>query len=134
MDTSRIYHQVRGQATIKLYVIYNCLSVWCFSLGAYLVPIVGHLQIFDRLCCSFGQDILDSLYLSVSRSVRRDGSSLLPPFTNFFISCLYVVIHAMVLCGMVTTLNVAFNSYNNSLVTLLVSNQVRVASCALHWT
>ena len=27
-DTSKMYHSVRGQDTIKLYVIFNALEVW----------------------------------------------------------------------------------------------------------
>jgi hypothetical protein len=43
-DASKMYHSVRGQDTIKLYVIFNAL------------------EIADRLCCAFGQDVLDTLF------------------------------------------------------------------------
>lgn len=43
-DTSKMYHSVRGQDTIKLYVIFNAL------------------EIADRLCGAFGQDVLDTLF------------------------------------------------------------------------
>lgn len=39
-----MYHKVRGQDTIKLYVIFNAL------------------EIADRLCGAFGQDLLDTLF------------------------------------------------------------------------
>jgi hypothetical protein len=55
-DTSRMYHSVRGQETIKLYVLYNVL------------------EIADRLCCSFGQDLLDSLCSRSALGRRKDGS------------------------------------------------------------
>jgi hypothetical protein len=42
-DISFIYHYIRGQATIKLYVVYNVL------------------EIFDKLCQSFGGDVLQVL-------------------------------------------------------------------------
>jgi hypothetical protein len=44
VDTSVMYHLVRGQAVIKLYIFYNMLEV------------------ADKLLSSFGQDILDALY------------------------------------------------------------------------
>ena len=44
VQMSQIYHFVRGQSFIKLYVILNMLDI------------------FDRLFCTFGQDIVDSLY------------------------------------------------------------------------
>jgi len=48
IDTSIIYHYIRGQAAIKLYVLYNILEV------------------FDKLCCSFGQDIFDALFCNTT--------------------------------------------------------------------
>jgi hypothetical protein len=35
MDASKMYHTVRGQDTIKLYVIFNALEVSCYTLGSY---------------------------------------------------------------------------------------------------
>ncbi|KAI3700098.1 hypothetical protein L2E82_44714 [Cichorium intybus] len=43
-DISLIYHMIRGQGTIKLYVVYNVL------------------EIFDRLCQNFGGDVLQTLF------------------------------------------------------------------------
>ncbi|KIR71521.1 hypothetical protein I310_04828 [Cryptococcus deuterogattii CA1014] len=56
-DASKMYHTVRGQDTIKLYVIFNAL------------------EIGDRLCCAFGQDVLDTLFAreTLSPSVRKRG-------------------------------------------------------------
>lgn len=42
VDSSRLYHSIRGQSTLKLYVIYNVLEV------------------ADKLCASFGLDVMDS--------------------------------------------------------------------------
>ncbi|CAI5746452.1 unnamed protein product [Peronospora destructor] len=44
VDMSRVYHAIRGQSMIKLYVLFTMI------------------EIFDRLFSSFGQDVLDSLY------------------------------------------------------------------------
>jgi hypothetical protein len=54
VDTSQIYHLVRGQSVIKLYVIFNMLDI------------------FDRLAASIGQDVLDSFYYIISdKSLRK---------------------------------------------------------------
>ncbi|KAF9433778.1 hypothetical protein BGZ76_008995 [Entomortierella beljakovae] len=97
VDASRTYHFIRGQNAMKLYAIFNCL------------------EIFDRLCCSFGQDILDSLF---SKSTL--GSH--PPKATFTASR-HALAHTMVLFYQMVTLNVAVNSYSNALLTLLISNQ-----------
>jgi hypothetical protein len=36
-DASRMYHSIRGQAAIKLYVIYNVLEVRCLNLSLYFM-------------------------------------------------------------------------------------------------
>jgi hypothetical protein len=41
VQMSRVYHYIRGQSMIKLYVL------------------IGMVEIFDKLMCSFGQDALD---------------------------------------------------------------------------
>lgn len=108
-DASKIYHSIRGQDTIKLYVIFNAL------------------EIGDRLCASIGQDILDCLF---SRSTleplsrRRPVSShTFRPFLFFFLALAYNVAHALVMVYQLISLNVAINSYDHALLTLLVSNQ-----------
>ncbi|KAK0411102.1 hypothetical protein QR680_005483 [Steinernema hermaphroditum] len=69
VDTSMIYHIVRGQSVIKLYICYNMLEV------------------ADKLFSSFGQDILDSCFWKAA-----------------------------------TCLNVAFNSQNQALLAIMLSN------------
>src|SRR4051794_747696 len=56
VDASQIYHIIRGQSAIKLYVIFNVL------------------EILDRLCCSFGGDILDSLFSRSTLGKKKDDS------------------------------------------------------------
>jgi Eukaryotic membrane protein family len=135
-DISYIYHNIRGQSVIKLYVVFNVM------------------EIFDRLCCSFGVDILDSLgwttasavnYFNARTSQRvaaqqrapRNSSGpenavsaqsfrgfvLLTRVTvDYLCTLVYVCLHATVLVLWVVTLNVAINTQNNALLTLLVSN------------
>ncbi|KAH8979631.1 eukaryotic membrane protein family-domain-containing protein [Lactarius akahatsu] len=108
-DASKIYHSIRGQDTIKLYVIFNAL------------------EIADRLCASIGQDILDCLF---SRSTLLLLSRRLPvtthtirPVAFFLLATLYTVAHALVMVYQMLCLNVAINSYDNALLSLLMSNQ-----------
>jgi hypothetical protein len=105
-DASQMYHSVRGQDVVKLYVIFNVL------------------EIADRLCCSFGQDLLDSLFSRSTLARRKDGQQpYLRPLGFFALSLLYVLAHTLVLLYQLVTLNVAINSYDNALLTLLLSNQ-----------
>ena len=106
LDASRMYHWVRGQAAIKLYVIYNLLEV-C-----------------DRLLSALGQDVLECLFSREALERKPDGhSKVLRPLWLFVLALIYSVIHSTALFYQVVTLNVAVNSYSNALITLLMSNQ-----------
>ncbi|CAI7588127.1 unnamed protein product [Penicillium bialowiezense] len=105
-DASRMYHWIRGQAAIKLYVIYNVLEV------------------SDRLLAAIGQDVLECLFSREALERRPDGrSKIIRPFWLFLLALAYTVSHATSLFYQVMTLNVAVNSYSNALITLLLSNQ-----------
>ncbi|KAJ9117019.1 hypothetical protein QFC22_004677 [Naganishia vaughanmartiniae] len=119
-DVSKMYHKVRGQDTIKLYVIYNAL------------------EIADKLCSAFGQDILDTLFSKETLEAawwsdspnqhestrrKRRKRERATPFFFFMLGLAYVHIHALVYFYQLVSLNVAVNSYDNALLTLLVSNQ-----------
>ncbi|KAK3064345.1 hypothetical protein LTS18_008033, partial [Coniosporium uncinatum] len=107
LDASRMYHNIRGQAAIKLYVIYNVLEVG------------------DRLLSAFGQDVLEVLLSpeTLSRSPVTGRSRILRPAILFLVALIYNVMHSVALFYQVITLNVAVNSYSNALLTLLMSNQ-----------
>lgn len=104
IDTSRLYHLIRGQTIIRLHVIF------------------GVLEIMEKLCGAFGHDSLDALFdtsrLDLAASKRRSSRIIF-----FFISVLYISFHTLILFYQVMCLNVAINSYNNVLLTLLLSNQ-----------
>lgn len=100
VDVSILYHYIRGQSTIKLYVIYNML------------------EIFDRLCRSFGQDIFDALLYSYEPT---KPSSMGWP-VHFLVCFGVVCTHSLLLLGQIFTLNVAINSQSGFLP-LLISNQ-----------
>lgn len=105
-DASRMYHGIRGQAAIKLYVIYNVLEV-C-----------------DRLFSALGQDVLECLFSKEALERKPDGhSKVWRPFWLFCLALGYNLVHSMALFYQVITLNVAVNSYSNALLTLLMSNQ-----------
>lgn len=178
VDSSRIYHLIRGQSVIKLYVIYNVFEV------------------FDKLCCSFGLDTLEAMFSpifgvktdlslenslsptvfkplsskikstekveskysktfqknspnvsghqnsmskSTAETAKRENSyeaiiqdtgtiqetefSTVNPILHFCIAIGYVFMHTLILLLQAITLNVSINSFSNSLLTLLVSNQ-----------
>lgn len=115
VQVSRVYHYIRGEAIIKLYVIFNIL------------------EIFDKLACSLGQDVMDGLYRTTRDHIVIGGSGVpLPPKTrrraalrlafHFSVAVCYVVAHALILFVQIVCLNVAINSRNNALFTLLISN------------
>ncbi|XP_061582130.1 transmembrane anterior posterior transformation protein 1 homolog [Cololabis saira] len=103
VDYSMMYHLIRGQSVIKLYIIYNMLEV------------------ADRLFSSFGQDILDALYWTATepKERKRDNIGVIP---HFLMAVFYVFLHAILIMVQASTLNVAFNSHNKSLLTIMMSN------------
>lgn len=106
LDASRMYHFIRAQSAIKLYVIYNILEVG------------------DRLLSALGQDILECLFSSETLSRNASGrSKILLPLGMFVLALAYNCLHSIALYYQVITLNVAVNSYSNALLTLLLSNQ-----------
>ncbi|CAJ0929745.1 unnamed protein product, partial [Mesorhabditis belari] len=102
IDTSMVYHQVRGQGVIKLYMFFNMLEV------------------ADKLFSSLGQDVLDSLFWTANepKSIRNFFWTLL----HFFFAVGYAISHTFLVLLQATTLNVAFNSHNQSLLMIMMSN------------
>ncbi|XP_048448692.1 transmembrane anterior posterior transformation protein 1 homolog, partial [Rhincodon typus] len=73
VDYSMMYHLIRGQSVIKLYIIYNMLEV------------------ADRLFSSFGQDILDALYWTATETKKKKRAHI-GVIPHFFMAVLYVCI------------------------------------------
>lgn len=98
ISIGKLYHWIRGQAMIKLYVL------------------IAIVEVFDRLMCSLGQDAFDSLYWNTTRR---------PYHPRLVISTLvvlgYTIVHSLILFVHIATLNVAMNSADEALLTLLVS-------------
>ncbi|XP_035213401.1 transmembrane anterior posterior transformation protein 1 homolog [Stegodyphus dumicola] len=103
VDTSMMYHIVKSQSVIKLYIMFNMLEV------------------ADKLFSSFGQDILDALYWTATepRGRKREHFGLIP---HLSISLVYVFTHSIIVLMQATTLNVAINSQNKALLTIMLSN------------
>ncbi|CAL0305120.1 unnamed protein product [Lupinus luteus] len=107
-DISIIYHMIRGQGTIKLYVVYNVL------------------EIFDKLCQSFNGDVLQTLFHTA------EGLSSCPPESMRFWIWRFIcdqvlavaasIAHSFILLAQAITLSTCIVAHNNALFALLVSN------------
>lgn len=106
VDYSMMYHLIRGQSVIKLYIIYNMLEVrsddqmtplMFITLIVLISKSTNHLllllccQVADRLFSSFGQDILDALYWTATepKEKKRAHIGVIP---HFLMAVLYVCI------------------------------------------
>ena len=98
ISIGKLYHWIRGQAMLKLYVL------------------IAIVEVFDRLLCSFGQDAWDSLYWNTTRRPRHPRL-----FVSIIVVGVYVTIHSLFLFVHVATLSVAVNSADHALLTLLIS-------------
>lgn len=103
VEVSRLYHDVRGQAHIKLYVMF------------------GVLEVADKLLSSIGQEI--STVLVGIAVTNTDPKNLSKLFLFTCISLIYLACHSYVLIYQSVSLHVAANSYSNALMALLLSNQ-----------
>ncbi|KAK2115534.1 Transmembrane anterior posterior transformation protein 1 [Saguinus oedipus] len=87
VDYSMMYHLIRGQSVIKLYIIYNMLEVRT-SLTLHWPDQGTHVA--DRLFSSFGQDILDALYWTATEPKERKRAHI-GVIPHFFMAVLYFV-------------------------------------------
>ncbi|CAH0553812.1 unnamed protein product [Brassicogethes aeneus] len=103
VDTNMLYHLIKSQSVIKLYIFYNML------------------EIGDRLFSAFGQDTIDSLFWTATepRGKRREHLGVIP---HLIFAIVYVIFHSLLVLGQATTLNVAINSNNKALLTIMMSN------------
>ncbi|XP_059057341.1 protein TAPT1 homolog isoform X2 [Achroia grisella] len=103
IDTNMMYHLVKSQSVMKLYIFYNMLEVG------------------DRLFSAFGQDTIDALFWTATepRDRRREHLGLIP---HLLFAMTYVFLHSLLVLFQATTLNVAFNSNNKSLLIIMMSN------------
>ncbi|CAA0811518.1 Protein POLLEN DEFECTIVE IN GUIDANCE 1 [Striga hermonthica] len=108
-DISLIYHMIRGQGIIKLYVVYNVLEV------------------FDKLCQSFGGDVMQALFNSA------DGLANCSPENMQFWLWRFIsdealavtssnILFIIILLTQAITLSTCIVAHNNALFAMLVSN------------
>ncbi|KAG4977381.1 hypothetical protein JHK86_036855 [Glycine max] len=110
IDISLIYHMIRGQETIKLYVIYNML------------------EIFDKLCQNFIGDVLPMLFHSAEEFARCPPETESMKFwiwrfiSGQVLAVVASIVHSFVLLVQAITLSACIVSHYNALPALLVSN------------
>ncbi|RKP30658.1 DUF747-domain-containing protein, partial [Metschnikowia bicuspidata] len=103
LEVSRLYHDIRGQAHIKLYVMF------------------GVLEVTDKLLSSVSLEVFTVLVgISFSDTSLRNMSKLL---LFSILALLFSACHSYALIYQSVSLHVAANSYSNALLTLLLSNQ-----------
>ncbi|KAB1205891.1 Protein POLLEN DEFECTIVE IN GUIDANCE 1 [Morella rubra] len=106
-DISLIYHMIRGQGTIKLYVVYNVL------------------EIFDKLCLNFNGDVLQSLFNTAEGLAGSPPESMRWLWRFIFDLILAMatsIVHSFILLAQAITLSTVIVAHNNALLALLVSN------------
>lgn len=96
-DVSWMYHYIRGESFLKLYVLFNML------------------EMFERWCRSVGVDLFDLLLASA----RHPWYSLLPKYCATLIYCF---VHATMHLIRVILLNVAINTSSNAVFLIIVTN------------
>ncbi|XP_030756787.1 protein TAPT1 homolog [Sitophilus oryzae] len=103
LDTNMMYHMIKSQSVIKLYLFYNML------------------EIGDRLFSSLGQDTIDALFWTATepRGKKREHLGVIPHLVFVLV---YVILHSILVLFQATTLNVAVNSNNKALLTIMMSN------------
>ncbi|XP_074280629.1 protein POLLEN DEFECTIVE IN GUIDANCE 1 [Silene latifolia] len=107
-DISLIYHMIRGQGIIKLYVVYNVL------------------EIFDKLWQSFGGDVFQTFFNSAEGLACCSPESSRYWIERYSIDLLLAaassIIHSFILLVQAITLSTCIVAHNNALFALLVSN------------
>lgn len=79
-DTNMLYHLIKSQSIIKLYMFFNML------------------EIGDRLLSSFGQDIIDALFWTATEP-RTASKRHLSVFAHFVFAVIYVLLHRYAIFG-----------------------------------
>lgn len=103
LDTSKVYHKIKRQNTMKLYMLFNVL------------------EMCDKMLASIGQSLLNVLLSNVAAQHYRHDRKKQILFVT--LSAFYLIAHGYILIFQSISLNVAVNSYNNSLLALLLSLQ-----------
>jgi hypothetical protein len=81
-----------------------------------LYLLVAIVEVFDRLMCGFGQDALDSLYWNTTRRPHAHPRLIV----SLIVVYVYSLLHSCILFIHVSTNNVAMNSADHVLLSLLI--------------
>ncbi|XP_073143832.1 protein POLLEN DEFECTIVE IN GUIDANCE 1 [Henckelia pumila] len=107
-DISLIYHMIRGQGIIKLYVVYNVL------------------EIFDKLCQSFVGDVMQALFNSADGLANCSQENMQFWLWRFILdealAIVSSILHSFILLAQAVTLSTCIVAHNNALFAMLVSN------------
>ncbi|KAL2545813.1 Protein POLLEN DEFECTIVE IN GUIDANCE 1 [Forsythia ovata] len=106
-DISLIYHMIRGQGTFKLYVVYNVL------------------EIFDKLCQSFGGDVMQALFHSADGLANCSPENMQFWLWRFIFDEALAVASSNILIMLylsAITLSTCIVAHNNALFAMLVSS------------
>ena len=104
-DISWLYHVIRTQEFMKLYVIINMLDI------------------FDRLVTVFGQESFEQLYRTICYYDNKRTLQLLLALVKAGTAAMcYVILHSLVSFVQIITLNVAMSSKYSSVLLLLISS------------
>ncbi|CAG0914031.1 unnamed protein product [Notodromas monacha] len=103
VDISVLYHFVKTQSVMKLYIIFNMIEVG------------------DKLMSTIGQDCIDALFWTATepKMRKRENWGVIP---HLLIASSVAFVHAVLILGQATTLNVAINANNKALLTIMMSN------------
>lgn len=106
IDIHIVYHEVKSQSVIKLYIFFNMLEV------------------LDKLMSVFSCDVLDALFWTATEPVKQEDRTKHRMNIIFHLcgSIVCVIIHSFIFLLQATTLNVALNSKNDSLKVIMMSN------------
>ena len=127
VDVSVLYHYIRGQEVIKLYLACSVL------------------ECFDKLCSAFNCHVLDALqnsvFLVVSASARSEtrGAQFVAWAQLFFdtgLALATTTAHTLILLTHAVTLSVAINSHTNAMLLVLISAALARSrgTCSRRWT
>ncbi|KAL3635918.1 hypothetical protein CASFOL_020465 [Castilleja foliolosa] len=106
-DISLIYHMIRGQGIIKLYVVYNILEV------------------FDKLCQTFGGNVMQTLFSSAEGLANCKPENMQFWLWRFISDEALAIVASNILLLLYTqaiTLSTCIVAHNNALFAMLVSN------------
>jgi hypothetical protein len=113
LPVATIYHYIRVQSAMKLYVVFNMA------------------QVFERLFTSVGDDVLDALYTLLDAPAHGPDPAAgragrvqwwLRVGAHWVLALGYLLAHTALTLLQVVTLNVALNSQENALFVILTSN------------